>query len=105
MVAQHLRAWHVYLSLGVLITGAYFLVPSQTAQHALRLLLIVAALAAVVTGVLLHRPSRPLPWYLFAAGLVMSILGTLTYGYYEVIVGIKAPLVTLADAFFIASYA
>jgi diguanylate cyclase (GGDEF)-like protein/PAS domain S-box-containing protein len=105
MATRRLRAWHVYLLLGALITGAYFLVSSQTAQHTLRLLLIVSALAAVVIGVHVHRPSRPLPWYLFAAALVMSILGTLTYGYYEVVVGIVAPLVTLADAFFIASYA
>ena len=100
-----MRAWHVYLLLGSLSMGPYFLVSSQTAQHTLRLLLIVSALAAVVIGVHVHRPSRPLPWYLFAVALVMSILGTLTYGYYEVVVGIMAPLVTLADVYFIASYA
>ena len=101
---RRLRAWHVYLSLGALVTGAYFLAPSQTVQHTLRLLLIASALTATITGIFLHRPGRPLPWYLFAAALVMSILGTLTYGYYEVLVGMVAPLVTLADAFFIASY-
>ena len=98
------RAWHAYLLLGVLATGAYFLLPSQAAQHTLHLLLVVSAIAAIVTGVRTHRPIQPLPWYLFACALLMSILGFVTYGYYETVLDIEAPLTTLADAFFIASY-
>ena len=99
-----LRRWHVYLLLGVLATGVYFLLPSQAAQHTLHFLFVLSALAAIVTGVRMHRPSQPLPWYLFAAAMLMSILGFVTYGYYETVLGIEAPLTTWADAFFIASY-
>ena len=104
ILGRGLQAWRVYLLLGILATGAYFLLPSQTAQHVLRLMFIMAALAATVTGVLMHRPSRPLPWYLFAFSLLMSILGTVTYGYYEAVLGVESPSTTVADAFFIASY-
>jgi diguanylate cyclase (GGDEF)-like protein/PAS domain S-box-containing protein len=36
--------------------------------------------------------------------MLMSILGFVTYGYYETVLGIESPLTTLADVFFIASY-
>ena len=77
-----LRAWKVYLLLGVLATGVYFLLPSQAVQHALHLLFVVSAIAAIVTGVRTHRPSQPLPWYLFACAMLMALLGFVTYGYY-----------------------
>src|SRR5215207_1089456 len=104
-VGVRLWGWYVYLLLGVLATGAYFLLPSQAAQNALRLLFVMSALAATVTGVFMHRPNRPLPWYLFACSLLMSVVGTVTYGYYEVVLGIESPFPTVAEAFFIASYA
>jgi len=57
-----------------------------------------------VAGILMHRPARPLPWYLFTFGLLMSVLGIVTYVYYEVTLG-RTPFPSLADAFFIAGYA
>jgi diguanylate cyclase (GGDEF)-like protein/PAS domain S-box-containing protein len=104
VVGKRSRAWLVYLLLGLLATGAYFLLPSQSAQNALRLLFAVSVLAATVTGILMHRPSRPLPWYLFACGMLMPIFGTVTLGYYEAVLGIKSPFPTVADAFFLATY-
>jgi diguanylate cyclase (GGDEF)-like protein/PAS domain S-box-containing protein len=101
---RRLQAWHVYLLLGVLAIGAYFLLPSQAAQHALRLLFVISALVATVTGILMHRPNRPLPWYLFASAMLMGVLGIVTYGYYEAVLGIESPSASVADAFFIASY-
>ena len=104
IVGRQLRAWHVYLLLGLLATGAYFLLPSQTAQNTLRLLFAMSALAAIVTGILIHRPSRPLPWYLFASGMLMPILGAVALGYYEAVLGIESPFPNVADAFFLATY-
>ncbi len=102
-VGKWLRAWHVYLLLGVLATGAYFLLPPQNAQEILRPLFNMSALAAIVTGILINRPKRPLPWYLFTSGMLVFVLGVVTYVYYEVTLG-TAPSPSLADAFFIASY-
>lgn len=98
------RAWYVYLLGGLLVTSAFSLTPSADVQFVLRFLLVVSALAAFVTGILLHRPGRPLPWYLFAFGLLMPILGTLTLAYCEVALRTAPPFPSVADAFFIASY-
>ena len=98
-----LQAWGVYLLLGVLAAGAYFLLPSQNAQETLRPLFNVAALAAVVTGILIHRPKRPLPWYLFASSMLLFVLGIVGYVYYEATPG-PTPFPSMADAFLIASY-
>lgn len=71
----------------MLATGAYFFLPSQSAQDTLRPLFNVAALAAFVAGIRLHRPKRPLPWYLFTLGMLLFILGIVTYVYYEATLG------------------
>lgn len=59
--------WWVYVALGTLPSAAIVFLP-----HPARLLLfsLVAAYAllALLLGVILHRPSRPLPWRLFLCG-------------------------------------
>jgi diguanylate cyclase (GGDEF)-like protein/PAS domain S-box-containing protein len=104
MVRGRSRAWLVYLLLGLLATGAYFLVPSPVAQDTLRPLFNLAALAAFVAGIRMHRPKRPLPWYLFTVGMLLFVLGIVVYVYYEITQGHDPPTPSLADAFFIASY-
>ncbi len=101
---RRLRAWHVYLLVGLLATGVYFFLPSQSAQEALRPLFNVAALAAFVLGLLIHRPKRPLPWYLFTLGMLLFVLGIVVFVYYEITRGREAPSPSLADLFFVASY-
>ena len=103
---RRLEAWRVYLLIGGLATGAYFFLPSQSAQDSLRPLFNLAALAAFVAGIRMHRPKRPLPWYLFTVGMLLFVLGILVYVYYEITKGPEAPVPSpsLADAFFIASY-
>ncbi len=98
-----LQAWYVFLVVGVLATGAYFLIPSTGTQDTLRPLFTLAALGATVAGILLHRPRRPLPWYLISSATLLFVFGIVTYAYYEVTTG-EAPFVSVADAFLIASY-
>ena len=97
------QAWRVYLLLGLLATGVYFLLP-QTGQYVLKFLVVVSALAATVTGIIMHRPSRLLPWYLFVMALLMAVLAGVTLIYYEVMLGTEPPFPSVVDAFFIASY-
>jgi diguanylate cyclase (GGDEF)-like protein/PAS domain S-box-containing protein len=99
-----LRAWHAYLLLGVFATGAYFLLPSETAQQVLRLLVVASTPVAFAVGILVHRPKRPLPWYVFAFAMLMPVLGSLTYVYYIAVLGVGPPPASVADAFFIATY-
>ncbi|HET7270714.1 MAG TPA: hypothetical protein VFI90_06460, partial [Rubrobacter sp.] len=56
-----------------------------------------------MAGILMHRPKRPLSWYLFTCGLLLFVLGIVTYVYYEATLG-KTPFPSVADVFFIASY-
>ena len=99
-----MRAWFVYLLLGLFATGAYFLLPSQTAQQVLRLLVVVSTQVAFAAGILMHRPKRPLPWYVLAFAMLMPIIGSLTYVYYIAVLGIGPQPVSVADVFFIATY-
>jgi diguanylate cyclase (GGDEF)-like protein/PAS domain S-box-containing protein len=100
---RRLQAWHVFLVVGILTTGAYFLIPFQSTQDALRPLFTLAALGAVVAGILLHRPRRPLPWYLIASAMLLFVFGIAAYVYYEVTTEVD-PVVSMADVFFLASY-
>ncbi len=95
--------WLVYLLAGILATGAYFLVLSPDAQDTLRPLFNLAALGAFVAGILMHRPKRPLPWYLFTLGTLLGVLGIVAYVHSEITLG-TTPFPSLADAFFIATY-
>jgi signal transduction histidine kinase/DNA-binding response OmpR family regulator/HPt (histidine-containing phosphotransfer) domain-containing protein len=97
------RAWLVYLIVGALATVAYFFLPSPATQDTLRPLFNLAALGAFVAGILIHRPKRPLPWYLFTLGTLLFVLGIVAFVYYEVTQG-RTPFPSLADAFLIASY-
>ena len=94
----------MYLAVGVLATGAYFLLPTQTAQYVLRLLAVGSTSAAFVAGIVMHRPKRPLPWYVLGFAMLMPVLSSLTYVYYVAVLGIEPPRASVADAFFIATY-
>ena len=99
-----LQAWHMYLAVGVLATGVYFLLPTQTAQYVLRLLVVGSTSAAFVAGIVMHRPKRPLPWYVLGFAMLMPVLSSLTYVYYVAVLDIEPPRASVADAFFIATY-
>ena len=103
-VGKRLQAWQVYLLLGVLATGTYFLFLSQDAQNILRFLFALSTLAATLSGIAINRPNRPLPWYLFVVGMLMPIFGTTVLSYYELILNVEAPFPTVADVFFLATY-
>ena len=60
------RLWLIYLVVGLLATGGYFLLPSATVQNVFIVLIALTVVAALAAGIRLHRPSHPLPWYLLA---------------------------------------
>ena len=101
---RRVQAWLAFFVVGILATVAYFLIPSPNTQDALRPLFTLAALVAAVAGILLHRPQRPLPWYLFTSAILLFVLGIVAYVSYEVTPPDGVPFPSLADAFLIASY-
>ena len=65
--------------LGVLSTSGYFFIPSPDARNlvydVVNNVVGVSAVVAILVGVRMYRPTRALPWYLFAAGLLLFVAG------------------------------
>jgi PAS domain S-box-containing protein len=99
------RPARIFLVVGLLLCGGYFLVPrGRLPQSTLYDLLSLAAVVAIVAGVRVHRPARRLPWYYLAAGQLLFTFGDLAWDYYEFVRHIEAPFPGLADVFYLAGY-
>src|SRR4051795_603926 len=97
-------AWRVYLVVGLILAGVYFVVPAGIAPQVLYDVLGLSSVIALVWGVRTHKPRHPVPWYLFAAGQLGFVLGDGTRAVYESIIGIEAPFPSLADVFYLLAY-
>jgi len=60
---------------------------------------------AVVVGTRLYRPSKPLAWYLLAAGQLSFTVGDAINYTYQWVLHIQPPYPSVADAFYLACYA
>ncbi len=95
-------AW-VYLTVGLVAAGAYFLLPSGSLEQDLLYDAIGAsAVVAIVLGVWMQRPDRPIPWLLLAMGQASFVIGDLLFVYFDH-TG-ERPFPSLADAFYLAGY-
>ena len=103
MATKDSRVWLLYLLVGVLATGVYFLLPSASTQNILYDLIGFSAVVAVVVGVYMYRPTRLLQWYVLALGLLMLVLGEVVFTYYENVLGIESPFPSVADAFYLVA--
>lgn len=97
-----ISAW-IYLAAGLLAVGVYFLLPTGSlAQDLLYDVIGASAVAAIVLGVWIQRPERPVPWLLLAAGQASFVIGDLLFMYFDH-TG-ERPFPSLADAFYLAGY-
>ncbi|HEX6678258.1 MAG TPA: sensor histidine kinase [Actinomycetes bacterium] len=103
------RACWGYLAVGGLIAVAYYLVPAVglvprwAAKIGLYNGLGLSAVAAILVGVLRHRPERPLPWVLFGTGLASyATADVIFYTYQDILHRDVFP--SLADVFYLAAY-
>src|SRR6266487_3569161 len=71
--------WRAYLLLGAALAVADYLVPPAFARLVVWPVIGFSSAAAIVAGIRLNRPDRPLPWYLFAVGQVLFALGDTLY--------------------------
>ena len=98
-------AWWWLLVLSAAIVVAYLAVRPAGAYPGwmgvlLYLLAVALGLAAVVLGVVSHRPSRPVAWWLLAAGYVIALAGEAQDQLLP-----PAPFPSAKDAVFLVSYA
>ena len=94
-------AWRLYLLAGGLAIGGHFVLQSTTAQNIFTVLIDLSGVAAVVAGILMYRPSHPLPWYLLAFGSSLIVAGDVFGAIYSL--GIEYPYPSLADVLYIGS--
>jgi diguanylate cyclase (GGDEF)-like protein/PAS domain S-box-containing protein len=101
------HAWNTYLVLGTLSAFGFFLL-SGVEDRILHDLFYdfvgTSAVAAILAGVWINRPERPLPWYLFALGQLMFVAGDLTLNFYENVLHIEAPFPSMSDVFWLSGY-
>ena len=84
------------------LTGAFYAFPAW--HLVLWSSLALSSAAAIVVGVLIHRPARPLPWWLLALAVTVFAAGDTTYNVLTTILGQERPFPSLADVFYLAMY-
>ena len=103
------RAWWGYLVFGLLVALAYYLVPATglaprwAAKIGLYNGLGLSAVVAILVGIARHRPERPLPWYLFAVGLLSYVTADIIFYSYQDLLHLEV-FPSLADVFYLAAY-
>lgn len=97
---RHLRTpWLAYFLAGVAAIGLYYVLPwNGRAQTIVYDAIGFSSAVAVVAGTLLHRPSRRLPWLLFAVGLAAFSVGDVIFNTWT----LATP--SVADAFYLGGY-
>ncbi|MEU6881607.1 aminotransferase class I/II-fold pyridoxal phosphate-dependent enzyme [Streptomyces sp. NPDC046712] len=98
-----LRIWTlVYLVAIAGLTVAYLTIPSR---HTLLWALIgLGGVAAILTGVHLHKPAKRWPWLVLAGANFTFVAGDTAYNLLESLFGQTNPFPSIADALYLATY-
>ena len=96
--------WALWLAVGTLATGAYFLLPTAgLGQNVLYDAIGLLSSAVMLAAVRLHRPARAGTWYLFAAGQIVWVIGDVVYSYLTYALH-QEPYPSVADVFYLSAY-
>jgi signal transduction histidine kinase len=95
-------AWRLYLGIGALATGAYYLLPDGP-RAVLNVVVGTSAAAAIAAGVRWHRPGRRPAWWLIATAQGLFVAGDALFSINELVLKIE-PFPSLADALYLAGY-
>ncbi|MFE5937447.1 aminotransferase class I/II-fold pyridoxal phosphate-dependent enzyme [Streptomyces sp. NPDC056470] len=98
-----LRQWViVYLCVVGVLTGFYLTVPSR---HTLLWALIgLGGVAAILTGVHIHKPAKRWPWLVLAGANFTFVAGDTAYNLLEALFNQSNPFPSVADALYLATY-
>ncbi|MEU6352289.1 aminotransferase class I/II-fold pyridoxal phosphate-dependent enzyme [Streptomyces sp. NPDC047072] len=91
-----------HATLVAVATVVYMTVPS--ARTPLWAVIGLAGVAAVLTGIRIHRPAHRWPWWALAAGLLTFIAGDTYYNVLEEYFHASNPFPSPADACYLATY-
>jgi signal transduction histidine kinase len=102
------RAWLVFLGWMAVVTSGYavahFTGPQWLNSGLVFNVIGVSAVVAIVVGARRNVRGRRLPWYLFALGQTLYVLGDVFSDNYGWFFGGALPSVSVADAFYLAFY-
>jgi diguanylate cyclase (GGDEF)-like protein/PAS domain S-box-containing protein len=91
-----------YTAWSAILAAAYFVLPGA---HLVTWTLIgLTCVGGIVTGLVLYRPSRLLPWILLGAANLAYTAGDSTFNTLTTVFGERDPYPSLADAFYLATY-
>jgi diguanylate cyclase (GGDEF)-like protein/PAS domain S-box-containing protein len=102
--SRQLRGWWaIYLVAGVVATLLYVFVPSLHSSILFNLIGISSPIV-IVLAVRILRPAHRLPWFLFAAGQTLFVLGDIVTYNYAAIFGTDIPFPSIGDPIYLAVY-
>ena len=99
------RTARIFLAVELLLGVTYFLLPDSLLRAVVYCSLGLGMVVAVVVGTRLYWPSRPLAWYLIAAGQLSFTVGDAINYTYQWVLEVEPPYPSVADAFYLACYA
>jgi hypothetical protein len=98
------RTARIFLAAELLLGAVYFAMPPSLLRAVVYCSLGLGMVAALVVGASLYRPSRPLAWYLMAAGQLSFTVGDAINYTYEWVLQVAAPYPSVADGLYLAFY-
>ena len=99
------RPARLFLAVEFLLGATYFLLPDSLLRAVVYCSLGIGMVVAVVVGTRLNRPSKPLAWYLLAAGQLSFTVGDAINYTYQWVLQVEPPFPSVADGFYLACYA
>src|SRR5437879_11167766 len=98
------RAWQLYLAAGGMAAVLYLTVPTLNEKGPFFNLIGISSVVAIAAGIRLHRPTRPLPWYLFAGGMFVFLVGDVFYYTLPCFTHQPVPVPSTGDVFYLSVY-
>jgi signal transduction histidine kinase len=98
------RVARSFLVVELVLGAGYFVMPPSLLRAVVYCAIELSMVVALVVGVRLWRPSRPLAWYLLAAGQLSFTVGDAINYAYEWVLELEAPYPSVADGFYLACY-
>jgi len=96
------RLIRLYATALLVVSGLYVVLPDP--PRVLWTVIGGLSLAGLVTGVVVNRPRRRLPWWLATSGVAALMLGDMTYDVLTGPLGYDNPFPSVADALYLAMY-
>jgi signal transduction histidine kinase len=97
-------AARVFVAGELLLGIAYFTLPPSGPRAVVYCSASLGMVVAVVVGVRMWRPSRPMVWYLIAGGQLLFSIGDAYSFYHDWVLGLEVPFPSIADGLYLIFY-